>query len=984
MYTALQRTPQRSAANHVCLACRRQLFISLQQTRRPLTTSTEARPADAIPVITPLQAKEQRSKSLSHEEKSRRRTAVGHGTNSLKPSSASVEPSDVQSAGNNRSSSEARGGDGGGHVLPSTVERGHNSRRARARRRAQGKKSSQGANAAKAAVQDKEQASARANSKAEQQSTQASGTSVTSEATGRTAKKKVKGFTDRKLRAQCPPSDQEQSAGAQPDNIVVGHREVSSLRVRKLGSRLVVRRLYGKKAPAPTAAQDTQPDTELNAETQSASNASVHPANVASHVEDEVAPYDNANFGGLGIRRVVSSSPVRESGGAREPHDTTKSSFTQDNYNQGFGLSKLQRALSATQAKPSSLIGNLRKRFFLPGKGKVETVSPFEAMEPSPKFADLERAKNERLNESPESPDQQGLEPNLEPAVTLNMPEPVAIDVRTLHVEPLDIEQPPIPKLSFGLDRVLFNPGVVQLQDSYSRVYNFDPYLQKIMPVREFDFNALKQYKTSSEDRTLSNLAKSHDKKYVGSTSSMTSTLAHFHYLLSHHRNINAGMLSRDFNPEHLTFTRINRAPSSIFLRWQDGTYAIDADKEWDTPNVLMMLGKSMEKLLTMPKDDFERYRKSDSREVSAAEREEPEAFQYTTMGDMLMRSQLDAYDPRLPGNGTFDLKTRAVVSIRMDASDYEPMLGYELVTLQGDYESYEREYFDMIRSTLLKYMLQARMGRMDGIFLAYHNIERLFGFQYLPIPEIDRAIHGQIDRCLGDQEFKLSVRMFNDILNAATAKFPKQSLRIMFETEGEANSELVVLRVFAEPMDDTDIETIQTRSKDANAAYEEKMMGIIRESPDDLKAVYKKLSEAESVDQEEDSDGSVDVDFVRSLASKSKQPLFSALVLVESSINDQIVVRPVNLKPSDKWTVNYSIIELDDSRLDEAWSFYAQAKARRKTTFGPAPDVETEEPKQKGNAYMDRLRSFVAKGRKYRTKMDAAEAGKEPVVWTP
>ena len=39
-----------------------------------------------------------------------------------------------------------------------------------------------------------------------------------------------------------------------------------------------------------------------------------------------------------------------------------------------------------------------------------------------------------------------------------------------------------------------------------------------------------------------------------------------------------------------------------------------------------------------------------------------------------------------------------------------------------------------MIRSTLLKYSMQARIGMMDGIFLAYHNTSRLFGFQYMPL----------------------------------------------------------------------------------------------------------------------------------------------------------------------------------------------------------------------------------------------------------
>lgn len=37
-----------------------------------------------------------------------------------------------------------------------------------------------------------------------------------------------------------------------------------------------------------------------------------------------------------------------------------------------------------------------------------------------------------------------------------------------------------------------------------------------------------------------------------------------------------------------------------------------------------------------------------------------------------IMRSQLDCVDPRLPGTGVFDIKTRACVSIRMDILNYE------------------------------------------------------------------------------------------------------------------------------------------------------------------------------------------------------------------------------------------------------------------------------------------------------------------------
>lgn len=297
------------------------------------------------------------------------------------------------------------------------------------------------------------------------------------------------------------------------------------------------------------------------------------------------------------------------------------------------------------------------------------------------------------------------------------------------------------------------------------------------MPVAEFDFDALKAYITSSGDEALKNIARTYGKRYTGSSSSMTSILTHFHFLLSQWREIQTDMLSNEFPTKSSlkTFTLIQRAPTAVFLRWKNGSYAIDADKSFSSANILMMLGKSMEKLLTLSKDEFERYRKSNPDEVPAEARNAPESYHYTTLGDFLMRSQLDAHDSRLPGTGMFDLKTRAVVAVRMDAKQYERGMDYEIKTRQGAWESYEREYFDMIRAAFLKYSLQVRMGRMDGIFVAFHNTQRIFGFQYISSSEMDAALHGQWDTTLGDQEFKASVELLNKVLDKATEKYPEQ-----------------------------------------------------------------------------------------------------------------------------------------------------------------------------------------------------------------
>ncbi|PHH52690.1 mRNA degradation protein pet127, mitochondrial [Ceratocystis fimbriata CBS 114723] len=412
------------------------------------------------------------------------------------------------------------------------------------------------------------------------------------------------------------------------------------------------------------------------------------------------------------------------------------------------------------------------------------------------------------------------------------------VDVKTIRARDLNYTQveqgEEVAKLCHGLERVLFNPGVYHLQDPRSGVFNFDPSLAKIMPVNEFDFRALKEYVTSSKDTNLAGKAKAFAKKYSGSTSSMTSSVSQFHFLLSGWRPIAASNMSRGFKAEPLTFTRITRAPSASFLHYNDGTYAMDADKEFDSPNILSMLGKSMEKLLTLEPKDFDRYHRSRSSEISEEERNAEEAFSFATLGDFMIRSQLDANDKRLPGVGNFDLKTRAVVSIRMDMTNFKDACGYEIKGRYGNWESFEKEYFDMIRSAFLKYSLQVRMGLMDGIFVAYHNINRIFGFQYISLNEMDSAIHGTEETALGDAEFKLSLQLLNEMLNIVTEKYPKQSLRLHIETRPTTPP---LMYFFAEPVTKEEIHEIQNANKDEIMRFENQMMAY----KDDLPATDEK-----------------------------------------------------------------------------------------------------------------------------------------------
>lgn len=518
------------------------------------------------------------------------------------------------------------------------------------------------------------------------------------------------------------------------------------------------------------------------------------------------------------------------------------------------------------------------------------------------------------------------------------------------------------------------------------------------MPVTEFDFAALKEYITSSKDTTLRDIARKEKKKYVGSSSSMTSVLSQFHYLLSSWRGINTQTLSQGFPDKLRTFTRLLRAPSAMFLRYQDGVYAIDADKEFDSANILMNLGKSMEKLLTLPKEDFERYRRSSENKITPEEEQAvPESYHYSTLGDFVMRSQLDAHDPRLPGTGMFDLKTRAVVSIRMDAQNFEHGLGYEIKGQYGPFESYEREFFDMIRAAFLKYSLQVRIGRMDGIFVAFHNIERIFGFQYVSLPELDQTLHGQSDTALGDAEFRLSLGLWNKILDKATEKFPEQSLRFHFETRDAATP---FMYIFAEPVTDGEINAIQTRNAAEINAYQQRILNLSPKGDEDdvsSSAVARSETEAtqehaKEVDATEDSisesttpfetpfeatssDDPATAETKKEEESTEKRELFAMTLMIKNKVNGKEVERPTDFKATHNWEVDYELIELP---TEKARVIYGSCQRRRQKSLMGRGEDETDVA---ANVYIRKLREISKAGRKFRQEQEKLDKEKGVVV---
>lgn len=325
---------------------------------------------------------------------------------------------------------------------------------------------------------------------------------------------------------------------------------------------------------------------------------------------------------------------------------------------------------------------------------------------------------------------------------------------RTLTYNPVNVpDQAPVPRLANDLDRVLFNGGGVYfLKDPRTNVYNFDHRLERIMSIADFDFTKIAPYVPAGRDSKLANLAANHEFQYVGSTSSMTGVLTQLHHALSHQRRPQILSLSKYFRGDVTTFTATQRAPTSFWLRESHSKqhesgkkiYSMTQSASKDSEFLLTLLGHAMEVMLTTGCTEFQGYNKSAKNPASPDLTSESSTYNYTSCGKFLMRSQLDCYDPRLPGTGMFDLKTRACCAIRHDA-DYAQIhdgSDYQILKLHGQYESFEREYFELVRSALFKYSLQARIGRMDGIFVAYHSVRRLFGFEYLPLTEIDKVFH--------------------------------------------------------------------------------------------------------------------------------------------------------------------------------------------------------------------------------------------------
>ncbi|CDK26465.1 unnamed protein product [Kuraishia capsulata CBS 1993] len=381
------------------------------------------------------------------------------------------------------------------------------------------------------------------------------------------------------------------------------------------------------------------------------------------------------------------------------------------------------------------------------------------------------------------------------------------LNTLNLSYEPLhefNKKMPPPATLKNNLDRVLFSPGVHYLQDPRTRVFNFPEFLQDVPKPKEYDLKEITNFIKASRDEVLKEITKTESLKFFSSSSSMTGSLKHFHYFLSSNRPANVSFTSKDFEEKLVDFAAGARSPEITILKKHNvGTkeenkppvWSVDVEHLYDMPNVLAELGHFTERQLTMDEEEFTKLL-SDNRKGKnlKARPRKTDAYHYAKSGQFVMRSQLDCYDPRIPGTGTFDLKSRSVSAVRYDLPHVTGnYTGYQLLKTHGVYESFEREKFDLARGTMIKYALQARIGNMDGIYLAYHNLEKMFGFEYLPLSEIDSIFHSCIDsvsgKSLGDP--LTDVKHFDSIASSPCSYHEDKSQRkasVMADLEFKAS----------------------------------------------------------------------------------------------------------------------------------------------------------------------------------------------------
>ncbi|KAI9209810.1 mitochondrial protein Pet127-domain-containing protein [Polychytrium aggregatum] len=360
-----------------------------------------------------------------------------------------------------------------------------------------------------------------------------------------------------------------------------------------------------------------------------------------------------------------------------------------------------------------------------------------------------------------------------------------------------------VPKLQHGISKVVREPGVhlLKMVDSADGAvtYNFHPYIENIPLVSDVKLEAISSFVPATDDQLLQSLAKEHRKKFVVSTSSITGILSKLYLKVLKQKPVNLDLFSDEFKNMKSKFTTtVLERPVIVDVHYNDYDQYVLLSKKDVLENDSKLLsehGHVMEALLTNSIRNLEALKRT-SDETRVTDIDESRLYHFVEMENFLMRSQIDCWDSHLPRQ-KLDIKARALEPIRLDPDNYKAYLHHKLVNLTGTQSSFEFERFQCARSTMLKYMFQSRIGDMDGVIICYHNIEKIFGFEYLSRKQMSEYLCGS--EGMMEQIFVILVKLIDRILRQLVRNSPKKSFQIGFSFAPRSNK----LTIFRSPIND-------------------------------------------------------------------------------------------------------------------------------------------------------------------------------------
>lgn len=423
--------------------------------------------------------------------------------------------------------------------------------------------------------------------------------------------------------------------------------------------------------------------------------------------------------------------------------------------------------------------------------------------------------------------------PELELADKLNNSNWREIVDPALPLIPVPSDQDPslIPALAHGIDIVLRGDGVYPLEAPWilgrgdvrkqwkGRALNYSDSLRKIVQPEQIAWNNIPEYVPAASDQRLHDIAAAaKGVKYCSSTSSITPAIAALYHLLSNFRDTDlTGGLSSLVSDLPNNFAKMHRRPVAFEVRRAtEGVLSVNAHAGPDTgPTILKDLGHSMERMLTHDPEAFARKYVLSNDDVGRmstrlrSNRNEEQFYHYSQVSSFLLRAQIDCRNRRT--GEVFDVKTRAVAPIRYDLNNYQVSKHHRLRFLRGKMDSYEREFYDMVRTVFLKYALQLRIGRMSGALVAYHNTTEILGLEYISLREIHSYVFGE--ERWADMAFGAAIHLLEEILRQSTDGLlrgePGERLKVVLNTEwSRLKMQVFVQRVSDKKKDNFDSET--------------------------------------------------------------------------------------------------------------------------------------------------------------------------------